>query len=149
MKRLAVVLGALWLSGCYAYVPVKPASVQPGARVRAYLTPQASQAISGTIGPKVSMVEAAVDARQDDSLHLNVASYQTADGGQIYADHAPLSLSENAVRQMTQRKLSVERTVLFGILAAAIPALAGVVISGASVATTSSSPGSSTGNGRS
>lgn len=130
MKRIALLLGSLWLSGCFAYVPVPPAQVEAGARVRAYLTPQASDQVSGKLGPKVSSLQGSVFSKQDSTFHFDVVSYNTADGGEVYANNAPLSLSEGALKSMEVRKLSVGRTILFGIVAAAIPALAGVLISG-------------------
>jgi hypothetical protein len=133
MKRVICILGALWLAGCYTYVPASITSVQPGQQVKAYVTTDEGQRIAGEASAPVSLVAGFVDATTPKALNLNVQYFGTVDGGHVVADEQPLTLSPAAVTRMETRRFSTSRTILFVAALAVAPVLVGAIVNGVAI----------------
>lgn len=133
MKRVMCILGALWMAGCYTYVPASVTSLHPGQQVKAYVNTDEGQRIAGEAGPPVSLIAGYVDNTTPQVLHLNVQYFGTVDGGHVAADQRPLTLSRAAVTRMEARRFSTTRTILFAAALAVTPFLVGAAINGAAI----------------
>lgn len=66
MTRLLTLIGILFLSGCYAYLPQRPGSVAPGADVRVHLSREGVAAIGEAYGSATGVLEGRLESWGDD-----------------------------------------------------------------------------------
>jgi hypothetical protein len=141
----AILLGpiAAWsLVGCYAYLPVAPASAggaeAPGRTVRVTLTPQGTRRAEPTLGAGVLEVEGVVARATADSLWLAVRTVTTGPRDRFASSGAQVTFPRTDVAKVEVQELSRRRTAL---LAAGVAAVLATIVSVAS----SSFGGSGTG----
>jgi hypothetical protein len=142
----AILLGpiAAWsLVGCYAYLPVAPASAgaaePPGRTVRVTLTPQGTRRAEPTLGAGVVEVEGVVARATADSLWLAVRTVATGPRDRFASSGAQVTFPRTDLASVELQELSRRRSAL---LAAGVAAVLATI---ASMVSTSSG-GSGTGD---
>jgi hypothetical protein len=105
---------ALTGAGCYGYVPVEPATPEPGTQIRADVSQAAADRLIPTLGPGVIQLRGMVVEQQPDRLSMVVDVYSTARSGDLSGDRAAIWLPFNDISAIEEKKLSTGRSVILG-----------------------------------
>lgn len=111
ITRTATFIAALFMSGCYSYVPV--ATVEPptdGQKVRVYLSDEGVLDAAERLGPGVSVLEGDVLGARSDSFTLAVRHLKTRTRGEILWNGEAVTLSKASVEILERQKISRWRT---------------------------------------
>jgi hypothetical protein len=101
-------------SGCYKYVPVEMEEPAPGSLLRASLTTEGEQAVISRFGPGVREVHGMMLEQQPSELALLVDAVYGRQGT-LRVDAAAVRFRPEHVSALSERRLSVGRSALFGI----------------------------------
>ena len=115
------------LTGCYSYARVGPgaSAPAPGEFVAAEITDQGRVALADSLGPSPSRVEGRLVSASDTAVTLAVTAVRSLGGDRATWAGERVTLRRTSVSQLTQRRLSVGRSVVAGAIAVgAVVALA-------------------------
>jgi hypothetical protein len=108
--RLIVLLAA---GGCYTYVPIPSASVQPDEEVRVRVTEAAAARLVGEFGAYTAQFEGTLaPAPVEDSLSLSVQIGRAYRGMALENARQTLYIAPAEVVEVRRRRLSTARTAL-------------------------------------
>lgn len=116
-------LTAWSLLGCYAYVPVTPAS-GAATPIRVTLTQNGTAAAQTVLGANVREIEGVVLRSTPDSLEMTVESTFTTTRERFVSQGDRVALSRASIERVQQRQISRKRSFLLGLAAIAVVALA-------------------------
>jgi len=111
---LAVAASALVGAGCYGYIPVEPATPEPGTQIRADVSQAAADRLIPTLGPGVLQLRGMVVEQQPDRLSMVVDVYSTRANGDLSGNRASVWLPFNDIRGIEEKKLSTGRSIILG-----------------------------------
>ena len=80
LVRRSSILGFVLLAGCYRYVPVAPADLEPGGELRVELGDRGTAELARWIGPRGAAVVGRVEAVSDSSVTLAVSDVTRING---------------------------------------------------------------------
>lgn len=126
VRIAAVLLTAVGLSACYAYVPMQSGST-PNQRVELLVTDRGRVDLSPQLGQGVLSVEGTLDQQLDSSFVLKVAEVTYINRQTNRWSGEAITFSPSAVRDIRARKLSRKRTFL--VLAGSVGAGLAFVLS--------------------
>jgi hypothetical protein len=101
-------------TGCYAYVPVEFQAPQQGTTVRAELTQTGEREVVPLFGPGVRQVEGMFLEHVDNSLSVLIDNVQSRQGN-IRVDAQTFRLQQPHISELYERRMSIGRSVLFGV----------------------------------
>jgi len=113
--RVVTLATATAVPGCYQYVPVSPASPDPGSVIRVDVDDEAATALTSVLGPGVLRVNGRLLDRTDESVSILVESYQTSRSGELSGLGDPVSLPIHQITHVEQKRLSRGRSLLLGV----------------------------------
>lgn len=117
--RVALFLLPFASAGCYSYALIDPAEADPGLDVRARITPTESARLEELVGLRDRVIQGEVVDAGATSLILSIPSVLPAPGTESTRLHRRITLSNAAIVELEQRRLSRWRTFsLVGIAAA-------------------------------
>ena len=102
-------------SGCYKYVPVQVATVNPQEDVRVLVTESAAARLSRDLGTYTTSLEGRVGQEAHDSVSVSVTVTRAYRGRQIESGRQTMFLGAGEVVEVHRRQLSRTRTVLAGV----------------------------------
>jgi hypothetical protein len=111
LRVLVMLLPSFGLSACYQYVPMQSASTR-NQRVEVLVTDRGRVELMPQLGQGVLSFEGTLDQRLDSSLVLRVAEVTYINRQTNRWSGEPITVSQSAVRDIRERKLSGKRTVL-------------------------------------
>ncbi len=118
------------LGGCYRYVPVDPAELQPGIRVRTQLSEAGMERFRELSGPGPGRIDGRLVRWAPDGLALEISAERRLAGFAPTTYFETLELAPELVVAVERRELHRVRTA--GLVAAIVTgAVAAVVASGA------------------
>jgi len=129
-RALASLIGALSLSACYTYLPLRTPEPRVGTRVAVQLTDSGSARLGEYLGRDADAVEGRVAAVSDTAVALSVISVRARDGQQAYWKGEPISLRRSLIARVRERRLAKGGTLLVGMGFAAGALLAVDALSG-------------------
>jgi hypothetical protein len=100
------------LSGCYSTVPHSGAPT-PGQVLVLELNDNGRAALGGSIGPSATKVEGLLTSKADSAYVVNVRSVVYINGSNQRWTDEPLTIKQDLVRELRERKFSPSRTALF------------------------------------
>lgn len=125
MTRILPVLGALLLSGCFAYVPVRPDAPPPkGTPVRVRLATPADYRLTRYTANDVVEVEGEVIQAEQDRLLLSAFGMRSAADFEFFAEGETVAIPSDQLVSFERRKISLIRS---GLLVVAVAALGSLV----------------------
>ena len=115
LARRTSIVGFALLTGCYRYVPVAPADLQPGGELRVELGDRGTAEMARWIGPRGAAVMGRVEAVNDSSVTLAVSDVTRINGsidpwrGEAVA--VPRAFAESWQTKQFDRKRTVIATL--------------------------------------
>ena len=100
------------LSGCYTTVP-HSGTPTPGQVLVLELNDNGRAALGGSIGPSATKVEGLLTSKADSAYVVNVRSVVYINGSNQRWTDEPLTIKQDLVRELRERKFSPSRTALF------------------------------------
>jgi hypothetical protein len=116
--------GALWLSACYTFVP-SGASVRGGESVALQINDVGRVALADRLGPELHFVEGTDLSTDSAAVTVSVNAVTTVNGGRAHWSGERVPITQEYIRSVSQRKLSMGRTLL--LVAGGVAALAVVL----------------------
>ncbi len=112
------------LAGCYGLVPINPEAAAPPMRVRAYLSPEATERITPVLGVARAEVDGRVVERTPEGIFLEVTSARSSNEFRSETLTQRILLEREDLTGLQRRQLDRTRTAaLVGIGAAVVGAL--------------------------
>jgi hypothetical protein len=125
MRRLALAAVPL-LTACYAYAPVEPGVVQPGASVRARVSAAAAERLAPLLGAEMRLLNGTlVDARADTMIVEVPTAVRILVGNSLQPLHQRVSIARGELFELETRRLDRLRT---GAIAGAVVLVVGAVV---------------------
>lgn len=125
-RVLVVLTAAFGLSACYEYVPMQSAAT-PNPRVEVLVTDRGRVELMPQLGQGVLSFEGILDGRRDSSYVMRVAEVTYINRQTNRWSGEPITVSQEAVRDMRVRRLSKKRT--FVVIAGSVVAGVAFVVS--------------------
>lgn len=110
-------------TGCYKYVPVQVATVDPQEPVRVFVTESAAARLSGDLGAYTTSLDGRLRLEAQDSVSISVPVTRAYRGRLIDTGWQTMFVGRGEVVQVHRRELSRARTVMAGVGAIAVCAL--------------------------
>src|SRR5215831_14328083 len=128
---LPLLIGGAANTGCYSYVPISMAAVEPKQEVRVRVTPEAAARLSKELGVFSTQLEGEFTREGADSVSVGVPIDRSYNGNTIGTTTQLLFLGRSEVVEVRKREFSRSRTVLmsagtavgFGLLAVGVKQL--------------------------
>lgn len=111
-RALGAALMSFGLSACYQYVPIQGGASTPNQRVEVLITDRGRVELLPQLGQGVLSFEGTLDHRQDSSFVLRVAEVTYINRQTSRWNGEPITVTQSAVRDIRERKLSRKRTFL-------------------------------------
>ena len=118
MRRAAVLLYALVLSGCYYYRPVLQ-TPQPATYVSVALTDSGTERLWHYLGPDVGTLRGRLLSADDTAFALSVFAVDLRHGSSLSWKGERAVVNRDLVAGLSDRHFSVGRTSLAGVLSTA------------------------------
>ena len=131
LKTLCPLL--LLLNACYHYVPLAQPDVVTATLVSAELSTQGASEMAGTVGPDIRKVRGRVLDADEETLTLAMASVTDGRGIDISWKGEPVRFPRRFLADITQRRFSLGRTLLFSGAAFGGAVAASTILGGPSV----------------
>ena len=122
-SAVAVLSIALVATGCYKYVPVQVATVDPHEDVRVLVTESAAARLSRDLGTYTTSLEGRLAQEAHDSVSVSVTVTRSYRGRLMESGRQTMFLGRGEVVQVHRRELSRARTVAAGVGAVAVVAV--------------------------
>ncbi len=110
-------------TGCYRYVPVQLATVDPKEDVRVFVTDAAAARLSSTLGTYSTSLDGRFAREAQDSVSVSVSVARMYRGQVMESGWQTMFLGRGEVVQVHRRELSRTRTVALGVGGVAMFAL--------------------------
>ncbi|MEJ2216250.1 MAG: hypothetical protein P8099_06505 [Gemmatimonadota bacterium] len=124
MKKILLVAAALYLSGCFAYVPVPPNAPPPkGTAVRVRLATPADYRLARYTANDVVEVEGEVIRAEQDRLLLSAFGMRSAADFEFVAEGETVAIPNDQLASFERKKVSVFRSALLVVAVAALGSL--------------------------
>ena len=121
MIRLVGALFAMLVSSaCYTLHPVLGVELQNGARVGLEINDAGRVALAGAMGPEISVVEGRLRSKESNDYVVAVSSVQLLRGGEQVWKGEPISIRNDFVSRIYERRLSTGRTVSASVAGAGV-----------------------------
>lgn len=114
MRQMALLAAVLATGGCYRYVPVSPAAVQPNDEVRVRITSAAAARLAGDLGVFSTELDGRLSRRGQDSLAVTVPIVRQYRGVTVDSARHVLSLRTSEVVDVRRSEFARKRTILAG-----------------------------------
>lgn len=112
IRKLAVILAAFALGGCYSYVPAAgPEALRDGGKVRVYLTDQGVLNVADRLGPGVAVLEGDVLSARTDSIILAVRHLKTRTRGEVLWNGETFTVPRSQVALLEGQRFSRWRSI--------------------------------------
>ena len=118
-RVIVALLAAFGLSGCYEYAPMQSAAAA-NPRVEILVTDRGRVELMPQLGQGVLSFEATLDGRRDSSYVMRVAEVTYINRQTNRWSGEPITVSQEAIRDMRVRRLSKKRT--FAVIAGSVGA---------------------------
>ncbi|HEU5208373.1 MAG TPA: hypothetical protein VFU06_03095 [Longimicrobiales bacterium] len=120
MACAIILLGSLASSGCYSYFLIDPLEADPGLDVRARITSEESARLEDLVGLQDRVIQGEVVDVEPAALVLSIPSVIPEPGTAPARLHRRITLSNAAILELEERRLSRWRTFSLVGLAAAV-----------------------------
>lgn len=117
---IAVLSIGLASTGCYRYVPVQVAAVDPQEDVRILVTESAAARLSRDLGAYTTSLEGRLRQEAHDSVSISLPVTRSYRGRVMDSGWQTLFLGRGEVVQVDRREISRARTVAAGVGAVAV-----------------------------
>jgi hypothetical protein len=114
---LVAAVGAA-LAGCYSLSPLRGAEPQVGGQVAFDVNDSGRVALGGTMGPQIAQIEGRVIEKDSTGYLLAVSNVRLVSGGQQVWSGEQVRLDSRFLGPAYQRRLSLGRTIGFGLVGA-------------------------------
>lgn len=112
-RLIPLLAAAAGLAGCYAYAPIDPVSVAPGASVRARVNGATADQLTPLLGLRMQTLNGAVIATAPDTMIIEVpTAASTPMSGGIVALRQRVSVPRSGLLLLESRTLSRTRTAM-------------------------------------
>jgi hypothetical protein len=124
-RASALAVLSIWLAatGCYKYVPVQVATVDPEEDVRVVVTESAAARLSGDLGAYSTSLQGRLRQEPQDSVSISVPVTRSYQGRLIDTGWQTMFLGRGEVVQVHRREFSRARTIMAGVGAVVVVAL--------------------------
>jgi hypothetical protein len=112
---MAALLIGLAATGCYKYVPVQVATVDPQEDVRIFVTEPAAARLSRDLGTYTTSLEGRLGQEPHDSVSISVVVTRSYRGRLMDSGRQTMFLGRGEVVEVHRRELSRVRTVAAGV----------------------------------
>jgi hypothetical protein len=110
----AVVAGFVLLTGCYRYVPVAPAELQPGGELQVDLGDRGTAELARWIGPRGASITGRVTAVSDSGVTLAVSDVTRINGSTEPWRGEPVLVPRDYAERWRTKHFDRKRTWLVG-----------------------------------
>jgi hypothetical protein len=124
----------LLLNACYRYVPLTQPEVSPAALVSVELSTQGASELAAIIGRDIRKVRGRVLNADEESITLGMASVTDAKGIDTGWKGEPVRFPRRFLADITERRFSLGRTLLFSGAAVGGTVAASSILGGPSLA---------------
>ncbi len=112
IRVAAAMLTAVWLSGCYAFIPTTSAVIPAATPVTIRLTLEGTVALQSTIGQGVNELEGAIVRSSADTVVVAVENTYTSSRQKFSSSGTEASIPRPFIQDVKVRTFSRKRTIL-------------------------------------